>query len=85
MREMQDMLRAPKKSRRSAPSGPRHSGAGKRSAFRLVAPLGGTLPSEKGSVLRFSYARSLRRVSIENGWELEGAEHMATLVAVQGV
>ena len=48
---------------------------------RLVAPVADTPPSEKASVLRFSYARSLCRVSIENGWELEGAEHMVALVA----
>ena len=30
-------------------------------------------------------ARGLRRVSIENAWELRGAEHTGALVAVQGV
>ena len=37
------------------------------------------------SARTFSCAHCLRRVSIENAWELRGAEHMVALAAVQGV
>ena len=55
----------------------------------LVAPVAHTPPSEKDSVLRFSYARALLgnasqflRTAVG---AIRGAEHTVALVAVQGV